>query len=60
MRNEGNLLIVVIWLFFIVGWIMNVVKFVQCDFAEPYKEEVIRGIAIFVAPIGGILGWFNF
>jgi uncharacterized membrane protein len=59
MKSKAELVVMGIWLLFVIGWIMNVVKFAQCDFAEPYKEEVLRGIAIIVAPIGAILGWFN-
>lgn len=43
-----------------IGWVMNVYDLlVNCDFASPYKAEVLRGIGVFVAPLGGILGWIN-
>lgn len=51
-------LIIGIYIYFIVAWIINLVQFFQCDFAEPYKEEVIKAIGIFLVPIAGITVWF--
>jgi hypothetical protein len=31
-----------------VGWILNLVRFTQCDFKPSYKAEVIYGIGIFM------------
>jgi len=44
----------------IIGWVMNIVALVQCDFAAPWKEEALRIIGLIVAPLGGVFGWFNF
>jgi len=41
------------------GWIMNLVAFCRCDFEAPYKAEAIRGVSVFVPPIGGIVGYIN-
>lgn len=49
---------VVVFLIIAIGWIMNVVKLVKCDFEAPYKAEVIRGIGL-IPPIGMIVGWMN-
>lgn len=47
-------------LFMLVGWVLNVYKFVtDCDFSSPYKCEVVRGVGIFIAPIGSAAGYFN-
>ena len=53
------LVIVIIVLFLLVGWILNIVKLCDCDFQTPAKEEVVRIIGIFVAPVGGIIGWID-
>ncbi len=41
-----------------IGWVMNIIKLVSCDWIIS-GEEVLRIIGIFVAPIGGILGWIG-
>lgn len=51
-------LVIVIILFCGVGWILNLVKFLHCDFQAPYKAEVIYGAGI-ITPIGTITGWIN-
>jgi hypothetical protein len=52
------LAIVIIELALVVGWCMNVYKFIKLDFKEPYKAEIIRGVAI-PTGLGGIVGYFN-
>lgn len=47
-----------IYLYFIVCWIINLIQFFQCDFASPYKEEVIKVIGILIAPLAGITVWY--
>ncbi len=32
----------------IAGYAMNVYKFFNCDFAEPYKCEVAHGVGTFI------------
>jgi len=44
----------------VIGFIMNVVALIGCDFNPIDKEEIIRGIGIFVPPIGCILGFISF
>ena len=43
----------------IVGWIINIVKFANTDFKEPYKAEIIRGVGIGIAPIGMVTGYIK-
>ena len=57
--NLGPLVALLVILALIVGWILNIVNFVQCDFEAPYKCEIVRAIGIPVAPIGGIVGYMN-
>jgi hypothetical protein len=66
MRNAGDivfglfvLLCTVVVFLGAVGWVMNMVAFVQCDFQAPYKAEVLRGLGVFVPPVGVIEGWIT-
>ena len=54
-----GILILAIWGAFIIGWIMNIYKFSQCDFDTPLKAEVIRGIGIVAPPVGAIIGYMD-
>jgi hypothetical protein len=42
-----------------LGWGMNIYKFASCDFQEPYKAEIVRGIGIPFAPMGAVVGYFR-
>lgn len=42
-----------------IGWCINIVKFCSCDFKAPYKAEILRGVSIPVAPLGGIIGYMK-
>jgi len=48
---------VLIVLVLFVGWVINLVRFFQCDFEPSYKAEIIRGIGIVAAPVGGVVGY---
>lgn len=48
------LLVAILW-----GYVANVVKFVSADFQEPYKEEVLRGIGVFIPPVGVVIGYLE-
>lgn len=39
------------------GWVANIVKFVNMDFAQVTGMLVVRGIGIFLAPLGAVLGY---
>lgn len=54
-----SILVILVVLMAPVGYIMNIYKFCQCDFKEPYKAEVIRGVGIGVAPVGCVTGWLS-
>ena len=43
----------------VVAWIVNVYKFANCDFASPYKCEIIHAIGIPVVPASLITAWFD-
>lgn len=66
-KNSGLMatslfLVVFFWLAVfvgVVGYIMNIVKFEQLDFEEPYKAEVVRTVGLI--PIVGIFtGYMTF
>lgn len=41
------------------GWINNLVGLFQTDFEAPYKAEIIRGVGVFVPPVGVIAGYVD-
>jgi len=43
----------------LVGWVLNVHRFIQCDFEAPYQCEVIRVVGIPVTPLGAVVGWMD-
>lgn len=61
MRRNSNLspAILILYIFLLVGYIMNVVKLIGCDFEPNYKAEIVYGVGT-VTGLGAILGWFNF
>ena len=61
-RGFAGVLIIIyilIIILLVVGWVINLVKFCKCDFEAPYKAEIVRGVSIFVAPVGGVMGYIN-
>lgn len=40
------------------GWVLNVVKIVQNDFAPITGMLIARIIGVFIAPLGAVLGYF--
>jgi prepilin-type N-terminal cleavage/methylation domain-containing protein len=67
MKNKGftmgELLVVIMIAALILvcplGWCMNIAKLTKCDFKEPYKAEIIRGVGIFAVPVGVIAGYMT-
>lgn len=47
-----------IYAFFIICWIVNLVQFLKCDFEAPYREEIIKLVGIIIAPVSAITVWF--
>ena len=48
----------IIYAYFIICWIVNLVQFIQCDFEPSYKDEIIKGIGVLAAPLAGVTVWF--
>ena len=44
---------------FTVIYVLNIVRFVQCDFETGYKCEVIHAVGVFVPPASLITVWFD-
>lgn len=60
MRNMkiGGFLYILLWLYGIVAWIVNLVMLFRCDFASPYKDEVIHIIGVLLPPASMVTVWF--
>ena len=54
-----NLLIILLfWIYFILSYIFNFVKFVNCDFKPSYKEEIVYAIGVFFPPLNCLTVWY--
>ena len=43
----------------VAGWIANLYKLATyADYAESTGKTALRIIGVFIAPIGGVVGWF--
>lgn len=43
----------------VIGWVDNIIKLVKCDFEPSYKTEIIRGVGVFVFPVGIVVGYMD-
>jgi len=60
-ENNERLIIIanlIIFIFVVICWIVNLVKFTECDFEAPYKSEIIHGIGVFMPPASAVTCWF--
>jgi hypothetical protein len=55
MRNLSFLMILV-WLYGITAWIVNLVMLLNCNFAGPWRDEIVHGIGL-IGPIAMITVW---
>lgn len=51
-----SLLTIAIWLFLGVCWIVNLVKLLNCDFVEPWRDEIIHLIGL-IPGVSIITAW---
>ena len=58
MKKVGIIYVIVI-LLGIIGYGMNIVKLVKCDFKSPYRAEVIRTIGALTGVPGAIIGYID-
>jgi hypothetical protein len=54
----GLLFVIILTVFGAIGWVMNIIKFTQCDFLPPYKCESIRAMGL-IPVVGAIVGYIN-
>jgi hypothetical protein len=54
-----ELLVVLCFLAAGSGWVMNIIKLLNCEFDPIATEEFIRVIGLF-PPVGMIVGWMTF
>lgn len=40
-----------------LGYVFNIIAFLECDFSAPYKAEAIRAIGILLPFVGAIAGF---
>lgn len=59
-KNYGvgaSIAFLVIWAFFIIGWILNIIDLIKMDI-ELTGVVILKIIGIFILPLGSIMGWF--
>lgn len=40
-------------------WVVNLLAFIECDFVEPFREEVIYGLGVIFPPITWVTVWID-
>lgn len=43
----------------VTGYVANIVRLCGCDFTDPWKAEIIRGVGVVIAPVGCVLGYID-
>jgi hypothetical protein len=56
----GTFIALIIYAAMGLSWCVNAVKLVDCDFEAPYREEVVRSLAVPVAPLSWVVAWVEF
>ena len=49
--------LLIVKIYFIVAFIVNISKLVNCDFEEPWKDEIIHGIGLVIPPAAAVTVW---
>ena len=61
---ESVLPVLLVWLVIIIfivwGYGLNIYKLCKNNFKAPFKSEIIRTICIFAVPLGVFVGYFDF
>lgn len=47
----------VLAIYTMIAWIVNLVTFIGCDFDPVGKEEILKGIGIFILPLAWFTAW---
>ena len=59
MKTVSGLVVIVLAFLLFIGYIMNIYKLCVSDFDTPLKNEVIRGVSLFIPPVAGVVGWID-
>ena len=43
---KASIIIVLIYAYFLITWMINLIQFCLCDFKEPYTKEIIKGVGL--------------
>jgi hypothetical protein len=44
---------------FLVPWVLNISKLIDCDFKPSYRCEIIHSVGVFIPPAAVITIWFD-
>lgn len=50
---------VILIVFFVGCWVGNLIKLIKCDFASPYKSEVIHTVGVIIPPVSMATVWID-
>lgn len=50
--------VILFYIYLGVAWVVNLIKFIGCDFASPWKDEIVHGVGVFFALPSLITVWF--
>lgn len=40
-----------------ISWVINLVQLLRCDFAAPWRDEIIHGIGVLIPPAALFTVW---
>jgi len=52
----GSLFVIAVWIFGLVGWVLNIMQIANADHIT--GMVAVRIIGVVMVPLGAILGWF--
>lgn len=55
----GALLGLILTVAIFYGYVSNAVQFFELDFQAPYRAEVLRGVGLFIPPVGIFEGYMT-
>ncbi len=60
--QKGNTMLFIMgtWVLAFIGWALNIYHLYGAIVSESWAPAVIRGIGVFMAPLGAVLGYIPF
>ena len=49
--------IILFYIYWAVCWVVNLIKFIGCDFEGPWREEIIHAVGVFLALPSLVTAW---